>query len=65
MPTKRVLISLDERTLDRIDAAARRHGLTRSGFLVQAALAQIESWGAGGEWRSEDALPAADETVTE
>jgi metal-responsive CopG/Arc/MetJ family transcriptional regulator len=42
MPAKRVLISIDERILARIDDAAQRTGQTRSGFLAQAAMAQIE-----------------------
>jgi metal-responsive CopG/Arc/MetJ family transcriptional regulator len=42
MPAKRVLISIDERILARIDDAAQRTGQTRSGFLAQAALAQID-----------------------
>ena len=42
MPAKRVLISIDERILARIDDAAQRNGQTRSGFLAQAAIAQIE-----------------------
>ena len=45
MPAKRVLISIDERILARIDEAAQRAGLTRSGFLAQAAIAQIEGDG--------------------
>jgi metal-responsive CopG/Arc/MetJ family transcriptional regulator len=49
MPAKRVLISIDERILARIDDAAQRTGQTRSGFLAQAAIAQIE---AGGEAKS-------------
>jgi len=42
MPAKRVLISIDERILARIDEAVQRSGQTRSGFLAQAALAQID-----------------------
>jgi metal-responsive CopG/Arc/MetJ family transcriptional regulator len=42
MPAKRVLISIDERILARIDDAARRSGQTRSGFLARAAIAQID-----------------------
>ena len=42
MPAKRVLISIDERILARIDDAAQRTGQTRSGFLAQAAIAQID-----------------------
>jgi metal-responsive CopG/Arc/MetJ family transcriptional regulator len=45
MPAKRVLISIDERILARIDEAAQRTGQTRSGFLAQAAMAQIEGGG--------------------
>jgi metal-responsive CopG/Arc/MetJ family transcriptional regulator len=51
MVAKRVLISIDERTLARIDDAARRRGMTRSGFLAQAAMAQI-----GAPGRPADAL---------
>jgi metal-responsive CopG/Arc/MetJ family transcriptional regulator len=56
MPAKRVLISIDERTLARIDDAAQRAGQTRSGFLAQAAMAQIEG---GGEAKSSE-RPAAE-----
>jgi metal-responsive CopG/Arc/MetJ family transcriptional regulator len=42
MPAKRVLISIDERILARIDDAAQRSGQTRSGFLAKAAIAQID-----------------------
>ena len=51
MPAKRVLISVDERILERIDDAARRNGLTRSRFLALAAMAQIEGreGGAAGQ----------------
>jgi len=58
MPAKRVLISVDERTLARIDDAARRTGMTRSGFLAQAAMAQIEGGAPGAEPRAKDALRA-------
>ena len=58
MPAKRVLISIDERILARIDDAAQRNGQTRSGFLAQAALAHIEGGGAGAQPRSKDALAA-------
>jgi hypothetical protein len=65
MPAKRVLISIDERTLARIDDAARRNGLTRSGFLAQAAMAQIEGGGAGGEPRAKSALRALDDLASD
>jgi metal-responsive CopG/Arc/MetJ family transcriptional regulator len=42
MPAKRVLISIDERILARIDEAAQRRGETRSGFLARAAMAHID-----------------------
>ena len=60
MPAKRVLISIDERILARIDDAAQRSGQTRSGFLAQAAMAQIEGVG-GTQPRSKDALRALDD----
>jgi len=65
MPAKRVLISLDERTLARIDDAARRTGMTRSGFLAQAAMAQIEGGGASGGADAKAALRALDDLATE
>ena len=57
MPAKRVLISIDERILSRIDDAARRNGLTRSRFLAQAAIAQIEG---GGDAARGDAASGTD-----
>jgi len=42
MTAKRVLISVDERLLERIDAAVARRGLTRSGYLAQLASADLE-----------------------
>ena len=43
MTAKRVLISIDERLLSRIDQAVARRGLTRSGYLAQLAGADLES----------------------
>jgi hypothetical protein len=43
MPAKRVLISVDERLLSRIDQFVARQGLTRSGYLAQLASADIEA----------------------
>jgi metal-responsive CopG/Arc/MetJ family transcriptional regulator len=57
MPAKRVLISVDERILARIDDAARRNGMTRSGFLAQAAMTQIEG-GTGSGPNATSALRA-------
>jgi hypothetical protein len=61
MPAKRVLISIDERILARIDDAAQRNGQTRSGFLAKAALAQIDGGGAGAQPRSRDSLGGRDD----
>lgn len=41
MPAKRVLISIDERLLERIDQACARMGLSRSGYLAQLAGADL------------------------
>ena len=65
MPAKRVLISIDERILARIDDTARRHGMTRSGFLAQAAMAQIEGGGSGGGSDAKAALRALDDISKE
>jgi hypothetical protein len=61
VPAKRVLISIDERVLARIDDAAQRNGQTRSGFLAQAAMAQIEGGGVGAQPRSKESLRALDD----
>jgi metal-responsive CopG/Arc/MetJ family transcriptional regulator len=61
MPAKRVLISIDERILARIDDAAQRSGQTRSGFLAQAAMAQIEGDDSSARPGSKDAPGAHDE----
>jgi metal-responsive CopG/Arc/MetJ family transcriptional regulator len=42
MTAKRVLISIDERLLARIDQAVERRGLTRSGYLAQLASADLD-----------------------
>ena len=41
MTAKRVLISIDERLLDRIDEACARRGLTRSRYLAHLADADL------------------------
>lgn len=41
MPAKRVLISIDERLLGRIDDACARNGVTRSAYLAQLADADL------------------------
>ena len=48
MPAKRVLISVDDRLLLRIDRAARRSGLTRSGYLAELASRDIGIGGGPG-----------------
>ena len=41
MPVRRVLISIDERLLARVDDACLRRGMTRSGYLAQLADADL------------------------
>ena len=41
MPAKRVLISIDERLLGRIDDACAKRGLSRSAYLAQLADADL------------------------
>lgn len=53
MPAKRVLISIDDRLLERIDERADRLGLSRSAYLAQ--LADADLTGGTG--------PGADPTV--
>ena len=43
MGTRRVLISMDGRLLERVDAEARRAGTTRSGYLAQLVNAELIS----------------------
>ena len=42
MPAKRVLISIDERLLGRIDDACDRLGMSRSAFLAQSASRELD-----------------------
>lgn len=65
MAAKRVLISIDERLLDRIDEAADRLGLSRSGFLAQTAAQQLEGGaGPGADPRVRASLAALDELLS-
>jgi hypothetical protein len=41
VPAKRVLISIDERLLARIDEACARRGVTRSAYLARLATADL------------------------
>jgi hypothetical protein len=49
MPAKRVLISVDDRLLSRIDRAAGRRGVTRSGYLAELASRDIGIGGGPGK----------------
>jgi hypothetical protein len=64
MPAKRVLISIDERLLARIDDACARRGLSRSGYLAQLADADLVGGrGPGADPAVQAALRALDELV--
>lgn len=66
MTAKRVLISIDERLLTRIDQAVASRGLTRSGYLAQLASADLEgSRGPGADARVAASLRAADDVFHE
>lgn len=61
MPAKRVLISIDERLLARIDDACARRGLSRSAYLAQLADADlVGGLGPGADPDVRDALAALD-----
>ena len=62
MPAKRVLISIDQRLLARIDEACETKGLSRSAYLAQLAEASLEAGiGPGADPRARAALAAIDE----
>ncbi len=66
MTAKRVLISIDERLLERIDESVARRGLTRSGYLAQLASADLESGrGPGGEAAVASNLRQVEDLFTE
>ncbi len=66
MTAKRVLISVDERLLERIDAAVARRGLTRSGYLAQLASADLEGErGPGAQGSVRSTLRAVDDIFSE
>lgn len=66
MPAKRVLISIDERLLGRIDHAAARSGLTRSGFIASLASQSLEPrQGPGADADVRAALARIDELAAE
>ena len=61
MPAKRVLVSIDERLLDRIDQACARRGLSRSGYLARLADADLaDGTGPGASPSVRQALAALD-----
>lgn len=62
MPAKRVLISIDERLLARIDETCERKGLSRSAYLAQLAAVDLESGsGPGADPRVRAALATMDQ----
>lgn len=66
MPAKRVLISVDEGLLTRIDQAVARRGLTRSGYLAQLASADLEAEpGPGSQEGTRSALRDVDNLFSE
>jgi metal-responsive CopG/Arc/MetJ family transcriptional regulator len=61
MPAKRVLISIDERLLARVDERAGRHGMSRSAYLAQLADADLQAaHGPGADPSVQAALRAID-----
>jgi DNA-binding phage protein len=61
MTAKRVLISIDERLLERIDQACARRGMTRSAYLARLADADLSGTiGPGAEPSVRAALEALD-----
>jgi metal-responsive CopG/Arc/MetJ family transcriptional regulator len=66
MPAKRVLISIDERLLARIDEACARRGLSRSRYLAQLADADLAgARGPGSDPSVRAALATLDELLGE
>ncbi|HEX7171345.1 MAG TPA: type II toxin-antitoxin system HicB family antitoxin [Candidatus Limnocylindria bacterium] len=66
MVAKRVLISIDERLLERIDEAADRLGMTRSAFLAQSAAREVDGGaGPGADPRVRASLAALDRLLSD
>jgi hypothetical protein len=64
MPAKRVLISIDDRLLERLDERANRLGLSRSAYLAQLADADLHAGtGPGADPAARAALSALDELL--
>jgi len=65
VPAKRVLISVDDRLLDRIDDACARSGSTRSAYLARLADADLSGrTGPGADPRARAALAEIDRLLT-
>jgi hypothetical protein len=66
MATKRVLISMDERLLERVDSAAKIAGTTRSGYFAQLVDAELSgAIGPGADPHVQAALRAIDIVLPE
>jgi Ribbon-helix-helix protein, copG family len=66
MPAKRVLISIDDRLLERVDERADRLGLSRSAYLAQLADADLTGGtGPGADASVRTALAALDDLLGE
>jgi len=66
MTAKRVLISIDERLLARIDDACERLGMSRSALLAQSAARDLEgATGPGADPTVRAALATLDELLAE
>lgn len=65
MTARRVLISIDERLLARIDDACERGGMSRSAFLAQSAARDLEGAGPGADPAVRAALSALDALLAE
>lgn len=62
MAIRKVLVSLDERVVARIDRAARRQGLSRSAYIEQLAVADLASEkGPGADPSVRAAMAAVDD----
>lgn len=64
MPAKRVLISIDERLLARIDEACERAGVSRSAFIARAASRDLDgAVGPGADPGVRTALQSLDRLI--
>lgn len=66
MPAKRVLISIDDRLLERIDERADRLGLSRSAYVAQLANADLTGGtGPGADPSVRAALTSLDDLLSD